>query len=475
MARSRFCGGPPVLSSATVEGRPRRVWGDAWTCCRGPTLAAYDAGVLRSARRPVGQEPSTTNASSMSRPCSAGTRCLTAWAAAYVRVSMPWTAARRRAGAELPVDESCVRMAGDGARRRATTTATITTLRSRRFTESRSAEGTAPRSTAPAGPPTWKAAVAFVDACLRSWRSSPRPSCRPTYAAAHRGWRGVGQQPRAALAQTWPRRGTSGSRGCALRGEGVGLPAPEVNLPVFDQSGGLLGIPDLLWPEAALVLEYDGSGHRDRRQHRDDNVREELLEGSGLTVVRADSLDLSGHRVRLRERIQSGYRRGMARDRGRDTWTVTAPTWWSEQETSGLLSDEEKAADLRRLTTSANGGARRAGGAGQLGHHWVRAMAVAGRDGRAFMAWSSPRISEVPSRSRLVTSGSLEHGLTLGEVEHERGREGVARSTGWSGLALEDVVAAQLGDRVAIDLEQLAGTLGRLVGVVRACRRRARR
>ena len=124
----------------------------------------------------------------------------------------------------------------------------------------------------------------------------------------------------------------------------VGLPAPEVNLPVFDQSGRLLGIPDLLWPEAALVLEYDGSGHRDRRQHRDDNVPEELLEGSGLTVVRADSLDLSGHRVRLRERIQSGYRRGMARDRSRDTWTVAAPTWRSEQETSGLLSDEEKAA-----------------------------------------------------------------------------------------------------------------------------------
>jgi hypothetical protein len=34
----------------------------------------------------------------------------------------------------------------------------------------------------------------------------------------------------------------------------------------------------------------------------------------------------------------------MARDRSRDTWTVAAPTWWSEQETSGLLSDEEKAA-----------------------------------------------------------------------------------------------------------------------------------
>ena len=148
----------------------------------------------------------------------------------------------------------------------------------------------------------------------------------------------------------------------------VGLPRPEVNLPVFDREGRLLGIPDLLWPDAALVLEYDGSGHRDRRQHRDDNVREELLECAGLTVVRVQTRCKP-----LPSAPNCGKRRS-------DT-----PT--------GRLMFHRK-------------WPRRAGGVGQLGDHWVRAMVVAGRDGMAVMAWSSARISEVPRRSRLTTSGA---------------------------------------------------------------------
>ena len=72
----------------------------------------------------------------------------------------------------------------------------------------------------------------------------------------------------------------------------AGLPRPLVNRPVFDLDGRFLGIPDLLDPEAGLVTEFDGRLHRERRQHQTDNIREEKLEGSNLTVCRVDSLDL---------------------------------------------------------------------------------------------------------------------------------------------------------------------------------------
>lgn len=108
----------------------------------------------------------------------------------------------------------------------------------------------------------------------------------------------------------------------------AGLPRPAVNVPIFDLDGRLLGIADLLDEDAGLVTEFDGAQHRDRRQHRADNEREELFEDAGLTVVRADSLDLVEHDQRLVARLRSGHRRGMQRDRGRDRWTVVPPEWW---------------------------------------------------------------------------------------------------------------------------------------------------
>jgi hypothetical protein len=186
-----------------------------------------------------------------------------------------------------------------------------------------------------------ESAVAFVDACLRAGIVSTQGLT--TYAVTHRGWRGVGRVLDAITHGDAAARNGWESRLRAFAVVEAGLPRPEVNLPVFDREGRLLGIPDLLWPDAALVLEYDGSGHRDRRQHRDDNVREELLEGAGLTVVRAQNLDLRHHRAQLKGRIGAGYQRGLARDRRCDAWTLVAPRWWSERETGGLLSDEEKA------------------------------------------------------------------------------------------------------------------------------------
>ena len=72
----------------------------------------------------------------------------------------------------------------------------------------------------------------------------------------------------------------------------AGLPRPLVNVPIFTPEGRFIAIPDLLDPEAGLVTEFDGQDHRRRRQHRNDNLREEKLEAANLLVCRVDSLDL---------------------------------------------------------------------------------------------------------------------------------------------------------------------------------------
>jgi hypothetical protein len=123
----------------------------------------------------------------------------------------------------------------------------------------------------------------------------------------------------------------------------AGLPRPRVNVPVFDWDERLLGIADLLDEDAGLVTEFDGQDHRERRQHRDDNDREEHFEDAGLVVVRADSLDMRDHQRRLRDRLHSGYRRGMQRDRRKDRWTTHEPDWWLAENGDVALSDEAKA------------------------------------------------------------------------------------------------------------------------------------
>lgn len=104
-----------------------------------------------------------------------------------------------------------------------------------------------------------------------------------------------------------------------------------VNVPVFDLSGNLLGVPDLLDAESGLVLESDGAGHREEHQHGDDNLREERFERHNLTVVRVmarDHRDPLGIAVRINRARNDAARRDMSRD----TWTLDQPGWWQTWE-----------------------------------------------------------------------------------------------------------------------------------------------
>lgn len=116
----------------------------------------------------------------------------------------------------------------------------------------------------------------------------------------------------------------------------VGMVGLQPNCAVFDRGGQLLGIPDLLDADAGLAIEYDGAswraersyGHRDRRQHREDNIREERLERAGLIVVRVDKVDLIQHRTELAARLGAAQAEGLSRNRGRDRWTLDEPEGW---------------------------------------------------------------------------------------------------------------------------------------------------
>jgi hypothetical protein len=111
------------------------------------------------------------------------------------------------------------------------------------------------------------------------------------------------------------------------------LPQPLVNRAVFAPDGRLLGVADLFDPAAGLVTEFDGQEHRQRRQHRADNLREEELEAANLVVCRVDSIDLR-FRAALAERLRARYAQGLRRDSSRDRWTLQQPDWWRRRRAS---------------------------------------------------------------------------------------------------------------------------------------------
>jgi len=168
-------------------------------------------------------------------------------------------------------------------------------------------------------------AVVFGDMLLAAGLARLPAPCQ--YVSARRRWRGVPQARAALDLMTADTRGPWESR---LRMTWVleaCLPTPLVNVPVFGRDGHLIGIPDLFDPEAAVAWEFDGGGHREARQHADDNVREEKLEDAGILVGRASALDLlHEHRRRdLSQRMRRARVRGLRRNPLADGWTLRTP------------------------------------------------------------------------------------------------------------------------------------------------------
>lgn len=72
-----------------------------------------------------------------------------------------------------------------------------------------------------------------------------------------------------------------------------GLPEPIVNEPIYDAYGNRLGKPDLAYPWARMLFEYDGDEHRvSKERFRADIHRRERFEAAKWRVVRVVADDL---------------------------------------------------------------------------------------------------------------------------------------------------------------------------------------
>jgi very-short-patch-repair endonuclease len=68
-----------------------------------------------------------------------------------------------------------------------------------------------------------------------------------------------------------------------------GLPRPQVQVNLGDERNGI-GRVDLYYPQARLILEYDGDNHRDRLVA--DNRRQNLLLNAGFRLLRFTASDI---------------------------------------------------------------------------------------------------------------------------------------------------------------------------------------
>jgi hypothetical protein len=70
-----------------------------------------------------------------------------------------------------------------------------------------------------------------------------------------------------------------------------GLPRPVPQYQVHE-AGVFLGQVDLAWPEAKLIVEYEGAYHFDEMQIVRDDARYEALVAAGWRIIRLSSIDL---------------------------------------------------------------------------------------------------------------------------------------------------------------------------------------
>jgi hypothetical protein len=136
-------------------------------------------------------------------------------------------------------------------------------------------------------------AVALIDGMLHEGRSRDDGLTEAALAAEFLGRRGQWRSKRAtALLPLVDGRAMSPPESkvrvvCRLAGLPPAVPQFEVV-----EAGVFLGLVDLAWPEAKLVVEYEGAYHFDEIQIRRDDHRYERLVAAGWRVIRLSSADL---------------------------------------------------------------------------------------------------------------------------------------------------------------------------------------
>lgn len=84
-----------------------------------------------------------------------------------------------------------------------------------------------------------------------------------------------------------------------------GLPEPQVNVPIFDASGHLIAIGDLVYAGYRVIVEYDGRHHgEDPHQYARDIDRLEDLAHAGWRVIRFNASHRGARRTRRLQRVR---------------------------------------------------------------------------------------------------------------------------------------------------------------------------
>jgi very-short-patch-repair endonuclease len=86
-----------------------------------------------------------------------------------------------------------------------------------------------------------------------------------------------------------------------------GIPKPEVQVSLRDDSGRFLGRADLYYPAQRLVLEYDGGTHRNSLV--EDNRRQNLLVNAGFRILRFTFADVTGTPDAVVSQVRAALRR----------------------------------------------------------------------------------------------------------------------------------------------------------------------
>ena len=110
----------------------------------------------------------------------------------------------------------------------------------------------------------------------------------------------------------------------------AGLPEPRVNVQLFDESGALKRRFDLYFPDARVIVEYDGRQHaRDTAQWRRDLERREELDEDGYRIVVVTAEGIYQDPARTLARVRSTLEaRGMTDlAQVQDGWRDHFPAW----------------------------------------------------------------------------------------------------------------------------------------------------
>jgi hypothetical protein len=79
----------------------------------------------------------------------------------------------------------------------------------------------------------------------------------------------------------------------------AGLPRPQTQIPVRDETGNAIAYLDMGWEDVKVAVEYDGDQHRSNRyQYNWDVRRSEILHRLGWTVIRVVAGDRPADIVR---------------------------------------------------------------------------------------------------------------------------------------------------------------------------------